>query len=266
VKQFRNIVSYSHRMKKQYLVLLFSFLFSTNHLLLGQKTFLDSTVFMSALQIGFGIQLPGQDLKKRFGTNSVLEGQFGIKTASNLYFGVRGSFLFGNNVKEDSILKAIETSTGNILDDGGELGTIFFDERGYSLFLIAGKIIPVLSPNPNSGFFVSLGGGLLQHKIRLEFRDSRIPQLEPAYREGYDRLSNGFAINAFLGYVYLSKRRLINFYAGFDYTQAWTVNRREYNFDTMAADRQKRIDVLSGFKVGWVLPLYRSQPDEFYLY
>jgi hypothetical protein len=254
-------------MKKQLRILFLLFAFSLSTTFANaQKSLLDTNIAFPFLQMGFGGQLPGKDMKERFGPNAFIEGQFGYKLRNNLYFGVRGSFLFGDQVKEDNILDGIKTDNGKVIDDGGELGTIFFDERGYSLFFVTGKIIPLLSPNPNSGFFVSVGAGMLQHKIRMEYRDSRIPYLDDQYRKGYDRLSNGFAINGFLGYVYLSRRRLINFYAGFDYVQAWTQNRRGYNFDTMSEDHKKRTDVLSGFKLGWILPLYRNQPDEFYFY
>lgn len=232
----------------------------------GQTSFLDSNINIPMVKMGFGIQFPGGDMKDRFGTNSNLEGEFAFKFRSNFYLGARGSFLFGRQVKEDDILNGIETTDGHVIDNGGELGTIYFDERGYSLFLVAGKLFPVFSPNKNSGLLITVGAGMLQHKIRIEYRDSRIAYLEPEYREGYDRLSNGLAVQAFVGYMFFSEYRLINFYAGFDYVQAWTENRRGFNFDTGEYDHASRHDILTGLKVGWILPLYKKKPDEFYFY
>ena len=232
----------------------------------AQKKYIDTSQTFTMVKLGFGLQSPSKDMEDRFGNNAAMEGEFAFKLRSNIYMGLKGSFLFGNDVKQNDILNGIKTSNDKVIDNVGELTTVFFDQRGYSLFLTAGKIFPVLSPNENSGFLVTVGGGILQHKIRIEFRDSKIPQLEKEYRKGYDHLSNGPAIHAFVGYIYFGKKRLINFYAGFDYIQAWTENRRGYNYNDRDFDNEKRLDVLSGFKFGWVLPLYQKRPNEFYYY
>ena len=90
------------------------------------------------------------------------------------------------------------------------------------MFLSGGYVFPVLSPNPNSGIIVSGGIGILQHKILIDFRDAQIPQLGEEYKKGYDRLSYGLALNQFVGYVFFGNKKLINFYAGVELTQAWT--------------------------------------------
>ena len=104
---------------------------------------------------------------------------------------------------------------------------------------------------------------MLQHKIRIE---GAAPQLMGEYKKGYDRLSNGLALGEFIGYVHLGKNHFINFFAGFEIIEAFTKNRRSFNIDTIEKDDTKRLDILSGFKFGWIIPLYRRNADEFYYY
>ena len=73
-------------------------------------------------------------------------------------------------------------------------------------------------------------------------------------------------MNEFIGYVHFGKRKLINFYLGFDFTQAWTKNKRGYNYDEMQKDQQIHFDTMTGFRIGWMVTLYRRAPDEFYYY
>ena len=84
------------------------------------------------------------------------------------------------------------------------------------------------------------------------------------YAKGYDRLTDGISTNEFIGYMYIGNKRLLTFYAGFDFTQAWTRDRRGYNFDLHGPDNTKRFDMLSGIKVGWIIPIYRIAPDKYY--
>jgi len=107
---------------------------------------------------------------------------------------------------------------------------------------------------------------LLQHHIRIENKDNNAPQVLGDYKKGYDRLTNGFAAKTFIGYQYLDSKRRFNFYAGFEFYQAWTKNRREYNFDTMSRDNNLYHDYLYSFKAGWILPIYYRTPDKFYYY
>ncbi len=48
--------------------------------------------------------------------------------------------------------------------------------------------------------------------------------------------------------------------------QAFTQNRRGYNFDLMQADHKKRLDLLSSVKAGIFIPLYKKAPNDFYTY
>jgi len=252
-------------MKIRLLLFLLLFLLYGNLLRAQKSSQLDTAISFPSIEFGIGFQSPGADLAKRFGACNNLEFAFSYKHKTNILFTAQGNFIFGNRVKERDILNAVETGTGDLINNGGALTNIFYDMRGFSVFGNAGYIIPVLSPNPNCGILIRAGVGILQHKIKLDFRDGQVPYLDDEYRKGYDRLSNGLAFNGFVGYQFLSNMRLINFYVGFDYIYATTTNKRGYNFDS-GPDNKQRTDVLSGLKFGWILPLYKSVPDDFYYY
>jgi hypothetical protein len=80
----------------------------------------------------------------------------------------------------------------------------------------------------------------------------------------YDRLTNGLCLSQFLGYTNFSNSRRINFYAGLEFMEGFTKNRRNYNFDTAMKDDASRLDFFLGFKLGWIIPLYKKVPKEYY--
>jgi len=58
---------------------------------------------------------------------------------------------------------------------------------------------------------------------------------------------------------------LVNFYVGFEFNQAFTQSRRSFDYDRMAVDTLKRVDLLSGVRVGWILPFYIfDDPEEIF--
>ncbi|MFH2095472.1 MAG: hypothetical protein ABIJ16_07200 [Bacteroidota bacterium] len=188
------------------------------------------------------------------------------KTSSNWVFGADGYFIFGNKLKEEasSIFNEILTSDGNIIDENGEFATVLLSERGFYIGGKAGRVIPVFGSNPNSGIMFIIGAGLLQHKIRIENDGNRAPQIIGDYKKGYDKLTNGFASNIFLGYVYFGNNRLLNFFGGIDYTIGWTQCRRDFNFDERITDETRRTDMLYSIRVGWIIPIYRHLQQKFY--
>lgn len=230
----------------------------------AQSSVKDSSIFAPLVDVSFALQFPGGDMANRFGFNSNLALSFMIKDKGNWIYGASGQFLFGGIVKDTNMLDAISTEKGFIIGGDGLYAELFFYERGFMLSGHFGKLFPVLGPNPNSGLFVIGGVGLLQHKIRLEVSSNTAPQLSKAYKKGYDRLSNGLALSQMVGYRYLGNSRLINFFFGVELVQAFTQNRRSYNFDLMGPDNTQYTDYLSGFRFGWTLPLYKQIPREFY--
>ncbi len=226
----------------------------------------DTVIFVPFIGISYSYQIPDGDLVKNYGPNSNIGGNFLIKTKKNWIYGFDGSFLFGNNVKDTTVLDKIKTSQGQVINQDGKFAEIFFYERGYSVSARGGKIFSFKKSNPNSGIMLLSGIGFLQHKMRIEITGNNVPELTREYRKGYDRLSNGLALSQFLGYQYLGSNRLINFFGGIEMMAAFTKNRRGYNYDTMQYDNKTRTDLLYGFRFGWILPLYKKLPKEFYFY
>jgi len=245
--------------------LLFSFLFFVN-LAAAQWQVRDSSLYNPHVTVGYGYSTPGGDLANRFGNNGSIEVGFHIKDKKNWYYGVQFNYLFGNKVHEPNLLSNLLTSRGEILDEQGQIATMFIQERGFNVFLQGGKLFPVIGPNKNSGLLITGGVGLLQHKIRIEHQEAKITQLEGEYLKGYDRLTNGLSVNQFIGYYHLSNNRLINFYIGAQATEGFTQSRREWNLDTQTQDNSKRLDMLFGLRAGWILNLYQRAPNDYYIY
>jgi hypothetical protein len=107
------------------------------------------------------------------------------------------------------------------------------------------------------------GFGTLHHKIRIAFKDE-VNALSEENKKGYDRLSFGYAINGFVGYMHLSKNRFLNFFGGFDYTQGWTKSLRKFNYDTQQEDTKTSNDILYGFRLGWIIRLNKRTQQEYY--
>ncbi|MEI7499208.1 MAG: hypothetical protein WCK84_02065 [Bacteroidota bacterium] len=235
--------------------------------LFGQLNIHDSIIFTPLISATFGYQFPGGDLAKQFGSNASIGGSIMFKTRNNWLFGAEGNFMFGQTVKNsDSLLKIISTRQGFVIDANGYYADMVFYERGFTFFGKFGKVIPLLAPNPNSGFTILAGAGYIQDKIRIHNPGNTAPQLLGDYKKGYDRLNGGFAVTGALGYMYLSNTRLVNFSLSFEFMQAWTNPYRERDFDTGKKDTRKLSSQFYSVRVSWIIPLYRRVPKEFYVY
>ncbi len=230
----------------------------------AQVSVKDSSIFTPLICGSYAYQIPGGDLAKRFGDNSNIGVDILFKTKKNWIYGIQYSHLFGNVIYENNILDNLRNKDGWIINRNGQEAIIRLFERGHTYMGKFGRLFNVLAPNPNCGFFVTLGAGYLHHKIRIDNIGNDVPQLNKEFKKGYDRLTGGFALQGFAGYLLLSNSRLTNFYVGVELTQAWTQSLRSFNYDTMQADTQKRLDQLTGFRFGWIIPIYKKSPREFY--
>ena len=214
----------------------------------------------------YAYQFPGGDLAKRFGSNSNIGITAWYKLKSNWVFGFDYTYMFGKNLNEEasSIFDNITTSDGHIIDKYGQLSAVMLSERGFYTGLKLGKVIPFTKSNVNSGLLISFGMGLLQHKIFIENDGNVTPQIIGDYKKGYDKLTNGLALQQFIGYMYIGKSKLANFFVGIEFTQGFTQSRRDYDFNLMMKDETKRLDLLYSIRVGWIVPFYKREARDFY--
>ena len=235
--------------------------------LLGEgQSIKDSSVFLSTFSISYAYQIPGGDLAKRFGNSSSVGADLTFKTKRNYIVGLEFNYIFGKKLKSEAsgVLDSIATSNYQIINKYGEFAQIALSERGYYVGVKIGKLFPVKWSNPNSGILITGSVGLLEHKIRIDNDANNAPQILDDYKKGYDRLTNGLSITEFIGYQHLSNKKRFNVYAGFEFYQAWTKCRRDFNFDTMEKDNLNRHDYLYTFKVGWIFLIRKRQPAEYY--
>lgn len=212
----------------------------------------------------FAVDFPFADLSERFGTNL----SFGMQVdyiLNGYFFGFETDFLFGSKVKTD-VLAQLRTPEGLIIGDDLEFAVVNLQEVGLYTGAHIGRVFPILKQNNRSGIKFSLGAGFLQHRIKLVDQGNTVVQLAGDYRKGYDRLTNGFALRQFIGYQHFGDNRLINFFAGIEFTQGFTKNKRAVNFDTMMAETEPRIDGIFAIKIGWTLPVFVGDSDDYFYY
>ncbi len=226
----------------------------------------DTSLLMNMFSFHVSGHLPGGDIAKRYGMNMGVGGSYMLKLKSGWTLGADFTYFSGNNFKEDSIFDGLRDQYDVFINIFGEIGEAAFYERGFYTGLRAGKLFPVIGPNPNSGLLFMASGGLLQYKTLIHQDGKDIPYIIEEYSKGYDRLTNGFGISEFIGYLHLDNHEPINFYVGFEFHQAWTKNRRDWNFDTMSKDNTLKKDFLFGIRFGWIFPVNKNTDDTFYFY
>lgn len=238
-------------------------LISNAQFVIEKAPIVDSSYTIPFFTASYAYQWTAADMKVRFSSNSNVGASFAVKTKANWYYGFKGNFIFGGSVNDTRVLRNIITSDGYIIDNDGRLTDVYLGERGSSFFLTGGRLFNVLAPNKNSGILAYGGFGMLQHKISIKFQDE-IVSLTDEHKKGYDRFSVGYALNGYVGYLFMSKNRLANFMLGFDYTQGWTKSLRKYNYDTQEIDDKRHNDILYGIRFSWIIRLNKRQDEEFY--
>lgn len=253
-------------MKKYIFSLFLGLILLTSQGLIAQDSTKTNAYTTTGFSGNFAWELPGGHMAERFGSNGRVGADFFHKTKSNLVFALEGSFLFGSVINDDSLFHLIKTSGGYIIDGDGMYADIRTYERGFSAMAKAGYFLPFKNTGATSGILFMLGGGFLQHQIRIENPGNTVPQIKDDYRKGYDKLSNGPALSQYIGFMHLSEKRVYNFRAGFEFTQAFTKARRNYDFDLMGKDNTKRLDTFYGIKISWMLPINKRKPADFYYF
>jgi len=213
-----------------------------------------------------GLQIPGGDMKDRFHTNAMVGFGVNRKSANQWILGLNWSYLFAEKVKnEHEILRNITTNDGHVIDQTGVFANIHFRQRGFYAHMQFGRLFPTRFGNPNSGVLILGTAGYLQHKIRIEVFENTAPQLDSAYKKGYDKLTGGPGGSVYLGYLHMSNNKYVNFSFGVEYLFASTRSLRDYDFVLMAKDETIRRDNLLTIRFNWIIPVYARAPKEFYL-
>jgi hypothetical protein len=221
---------------------------------------------INTLLIGLNYKgnVTGGDLALKWGFTNHLGLDVNYKFANNLTVGLDGGFLFGNQLRDASNLQNLFNSSGEITAFAGGPAEILYLMRGATGYADIGYVFNQFGNNPNSGIWIKLGVGYMMHKMRIENLYDDVFQLEGDYKKGYDELSMGVSSKQFIGYLYQANRRLVKFYAGFEFIQGITRNVRTYNFSTGGPDNTLKTDFLYGFKVGYIIPIYKRSRLEYY--
>lgn len=212
--------------------------------------------------LNYGAGIPLADLATRFGNHQNIGLGLDYITDGNLLIGLETNFLFGAQVKEDPVA-ILRTPEGDIIGNDQSLVDFTLKERGLYVGGRIGYLIPVR--HKRSGILVSLGGGYLSHRIRLQDNTQTAIQLAGDYKKGYDRLTAGPTITQFLGYMRLVRYSGLNWYAGLESMQAFTQPQRSFDFSTMSAPTGKRTDITLGLKLGIIMPfVFEEAPEDIY--
>lgn len=230
------------------------------------QTLEDEKMLIPMISVNLGYNFPGGDFAERFENSGQVGLSFKAKFKSNLLVGIEGSYLFNQGIKDREYFKYLMNEEAWITNMYGEPGLVSERLEGINIYGQLGYIFNVLAPNPNSGIMVTAGLGFMQHKIFIEQRGNNMPQLTDELIKGYDRLCNGLMINQFIGYAYFHKKGVWNFFAGMEFTQGFTQNRRAWDHIEERKIDDNRTDLLYSFKVGWVLSLHRRMSTEIYYY
>jgi len=232
----------------------------------SQRNVKDSIIATPLIGVQYGGNKPTHDLAQRYGYLNDIGILAGYKTKHNWFWGVDANFMFGNQIKVAGLFDNLVDSYGNITDVNGDVAKVLVYARGLHVNASFGKVIPVFSPNKNSGLFIHTGIGYILHHLRIETQDQVIPLLELDYKKGYDRLASGINFHEFIGYSFMSNGGFFNFYAGFYLQQGFTKNQRTLFFDlpSVPVPTGIRKDFLYGVRVGWYIPFYKRKPKEFY--
>ena len=232
----------------------------------AQRKASDTVLATPWISVSYGINGTAGDLQDRYGLLNNLGFFAGYKTKRNWIYGIEGNFIFGNRINVTDLFDELLDSKGNITDENGDIATVLVLARGFNVNGSIGKIFPVLSPNKNSGIYANIGAGYVAHKMRIETQDHFVPQIENEYRKGYDRLTSGINLHQFLGYALMANQGAFNFYGGFYIQEGFTYNRRTVFFDQpeAPASTDLRMDIQYGFKIAWMIPVYKRLPKEFY--
>ncbi len=248
-------------MKKHLFLLLISFASFLN----AQKVKNPESAVL--IQPSLGIQFAGGDMGDRFGQSLSAGLAVGYKTNKNWTWSLQGQYMFGTDVRNTNrLLNALTTNSGDILNQVGNYTSFSLSQRGAYGLAEVGKTTKWLAANPNSGIGFSMGAGYLIHWVEIDNAGNSIPQLEEEYRKGYDESSGGFMLKQSIGYTFLSPKKRINFKFSFELLEAFTTNYRKFDYSTGRPTSGTNFDLIYGFRLDWILPIYTGGSSQTFYY
>lgn len=214
-----------------------------------------------------GPSVPQGDLALDYGTYGELGASLLYKTKGNFVAGLEYGFLFGGGVKKDPVPNLREPD-GHVIGTNGVYASFKVFQRGF-LFpvLKAGYLFPIHKNskyNKLGGISLLGGVGWLQHKTYIQDLSKTVPQFSKEYRDGYDRMTNGPGLGAWVGYLYLPEKNGLNFQLEAGYFQAFTKAQR-YDFTTQSKSNRLRSDALLQLRLRISFTI-RSRPQDTYYY
>ena len=221
---------------------------------------------LTAIVFDYTHQFPMADLRENYGDNSSIGLSLLKKSTNNYLFGMDAAYIFGSKIKKDNLFDGIATENGEVINKDGLFANVLTYQRGFSAFLNGGKAF-LLAEDNNSGIYLIVGIGYIQHKIRIQTQEDIIPHLDEDYKKGYDRFSGGFSMKWNANYMHFSKKNNIKFFIGLELIKGWTKNLRAYNFDQMThTSDEYRNDIILGIKSGIIIPVFRKNSEEFHYF
>lgn len=226
----------------------------------------DSAGFIFYTGANYSYQLVRGDFQNESTDIMCIGLDLGLKTKSNWSFDVDFGYFFSGKVKgTDSLFRLITNQIGSIMDGDGVPADIDVDQRAWTLQANIGKIFPISKYHRNSGIQTKIGAGTMQRYIFIKNPENKVAALNNEYKKGYDRLTIGFSLHQYIGYINLSKTKYTCFYAGVELTETFSHRQREWDFSLMGKDNRSFTDIMIGFKIGWIIPLYKKEyQDTFY--
>ena len=229
----------------------------------------DSACLFVVLTPNFTYNFVLADLKKEYGNHFGIGADVGVKMKNNWSIDFGFKYLFGGGVDTNMINNTFLhlLCDGYFISNNGiATNEIELEFRGVSFHFQGGKIIPVSKRFRNSGIWIKCGVGVTQHFMNIKNPENKVLSLTPEYRKGYDKLTLGFSLYQFVGYAYIQKKNMFCVYGGVEFFENFAKRQREFDFSLMKKDDSKLFEAMIGFKIGWIIPLYKHDPNAVFHY
>ena len=210
----------------------------------------------------YAYHIPGSDLKSRFTNFSAIGLGVDYKFKNNFMIGLDYDWMFSNKINEVGTFSEITSTSEQIIDKNGDFSVIQLNMKGHLSTVNFSYLLNLVKDEPNSGLVVTLGSGLMLHRIDIISSQVTIPQLNGEYEKGYDKLTYGLATKQFVGYQYSVQKNKYRFRVGVEFNQGFTQGRRTWDFNANASGLDKRFDTTTAFKFGIIVPVYTKDADD----